>query len=48
MVVLAFAWTHHMTTLVFLYWNTHHCPATTQPLTDHKPVLALTEASMDV
>ena len=29
MVVLAFAWTHHMTTLVFMYWTTHNCPATT-------------------
>ena len=49
MVVLAFAWTHHMTTLVFLYWKTHHCPTTTQPLLDHRPLdtVALTETGMD-
>jgi predicted membrane channel-forming protein YqfA (hemolysin III family) len=50
MVVLAFAWTHHMTTLVFLYWNIHGCSATSQPLTDYKLALhtvGLTEASMD-
>ena len=34
MVVLAFAWTHHMTTLVFLYWSSHPCPATLVPLED--------------
>jgi predicted membrane channel-forming protein YqfA (hemolysin III family) len=34
MVVLAFAWTHHMTTLVFLYWSSHPCPATLVPPED--------------
>ena len=34
MVVLSFAWTHHMTILVFLYWNSHPCPA-------HEPALDL-------
>ena len=50
MVVLAFAWTHHMTRLVFLFWHSNHCPSTTQPLPDQNQLaldtIALTEDSL--
>ena len=28
MVVIAFAWAHHIAVVIFLYWKGHECPST--------------------
>ena len=32
MVVIAFAYTHHIAVVIFLYWRVHKCPSTTLAL----------------
>ena len=27
MVVVAFAWAHHIAVVIFLYWRVHKCPS---------------------